>query len=140
MTPTLFGRWQTRLLLLATVGVLVTLPFAIGLMGVASQPLLWVLGYVALFGVVWDVLYTYLQKFRWDRDWPAAFQLLAGIWEAIFIALLIKSIGLPGIPKQTPLTLYLLHYTLVWLAVFTASQTLMRVIFPRSRFRGGQWL
>jgi len=109
-------------------------------MGNEAQPLLWVLGYVALFGIFWDVLYTYLQKFRWDRDWPAAFQLLAGIGEGFFIALIIKLTGLPGIPQQTPLTLYLLHYALVWVAVFTVSQTLMRVLFPRSRFRGGQWL
>jgi len=31
MTPTLFGRWQTRLLLFSTIGVLVTLPFFLGL-------------------------------------------------------------------------------------------------------------
>jgi hypothetical protein len=33
MTPTLFGRWQTRLLLLATLGVLVSLPFVMGWIG-----------------------------------------------------------------------------------------------------------
>jgi hypothetical protein len=33
MTPTLFGRWQTRLFLFATVGVLITLPFYLGIIG-----------------------------------------------------------------------------------------------------------
>lgn len=33
MTPVLFGRWQTRIFLLATVGLLVSLPFALGYLG-----------------------------------------------------------------------------------------------------------
>jgi hypothetical protein len=140
MTPTLLGRWQTRLLLLATLGVLITLLFARGYLGSGSHPIFfWVLGYVALFGIGWDVLYSYLQKFRWDRDWPAAFQVLAGIWEAVFILALFRSIGLPGIAKAMPLGLFWLHYGLVWLSGFLASQVMMRLIFPRWRFRGGQW-
>ena len=94
MTPTLFGRWQTRLLLLATVGVLVSLPFAIGLIGSSPNSVyFWILGYVAIFGLGWDVLYNYLQKSRWDRDWPAAYQLLAGIWELLFVFCGIKLFG-----------------------------------------------
>ncbi len=143
MTPTLFGRWQTRLLLLATVGVLVSIPFSIGLIGAHSGTVyFWILAYVAIFGIGWDVLYDYLQKFRWDRDWPAAFQLLAGIWELFFVFCGIKILGLPiPIPKELlPPSLFLLHYSIVWLAVFIASQSLMRILFPRWRFRGGQWL
>ena len=141
MTPTLLGRWQSRLLLLATVGLSVTLPFSMGFVTPGSHPVfLWVLSYVAAFGMGWDLLYDYLQKFRWDRDWPAVFQLLAGIWEAVFILLLFKTIGLLGIVRTTPLGWFLLHYSLVWLATFTMSQTFLRVVFLRSRFRGGQWL
>jgi hypothetical protein len=141
MTPTLFGRWQTRLLLLATVGVLATLPFSLGIIGPGASPeFFWILGYVALFGVVWDILYNYLQKLRWDRDWPGAFQLLAGIWEAIFIACILVLFGLPNVTRELPLILFIIHYSLVWLSVYLASQTLMRILFPRSRFKGGQWL
>jgi hypothetical protein len=141
MTPTLFGRWQTRLLLLATVGGLVTLPFYLGYIGSgAGLVYFWVLGYVALFGIFWDVVYIYLQKFRWDRDWPAAFQLLAGIWEAVFIISLVKTIGLPAVPKEVTIAGFAFHYSLVWLAVFIASQSIMRILFPFWRFRGGQWL
>ena len=69
MTPTLFGRWQTRLFLLATVGVLVTLPFSMGLIGSGGSPALffWILGYVALFGLGWDVVYDKIKKSLWDR-------------------------------------------------------------------------
>jgi hypothetical protein len=144
MTPTLFGRWQTRLLLLATVGVFVSMPFATGLIGSgASSVYFWILGYVAIFGLGWDVLYNYLQKFRWDRDWPAAYQLLAGIWELVFVYCGVKLFGFLPIPQakdQLSPEVFLLHYSTVWLAVFIVSQSLMRIIFPRWRFRGGQWL
>jgi hypothetical protein len=139
MTSTLFGRWQTRLFLLATVGVLVTLPFSLGIIepnfGTGYYS---ILGYVAIFGCIWDILYNYLQKFRWDRDWPGALQLLAGIWEAVFIAGSVKLAILPGVPSDLPLFWFFLHYSLVWLSVYVASQTIMRILFPRWRFRGGQ--
>ncbi len=140
MTPTLLGRWQTRLLLLATVGLLVTLPFSLGQ---TSSPR-WIyfafLGYVALFGLIWDTLYNYLQKFRWDRDWPGLFQLLAGLWEGLFIGGLAKTVGLPGIsPKLFNLELFIYHYSWVWLTTYLASQSLMRILFPYWRFRGGRW-
>jgi len=142
MTPTLFGRWQTRLLLLATIGVLVTLPFGLGIISPSpSSVYFWVLGYVAIFGMVWDILYNYLQKFRWDRDWPGIFQLLAGIWEGIFLIIIIKIFRLPlsGVSNLN-LGVFIGHYSLVWLGIYLASQTVMRVLFPRWRFRGGQWL
>ena len=141
MTPTLFGRWQTRLLLLATVGSLITLPFAFGIIGSGANSVYFlVLVYIAIFGLVWDIIYNYLQKFRWDRDWPAVYQLIAGIWEGIFL-LLFKSfkLPLPGL-EDLVISSFIFHYSLVWLGIFAASQSLMRILFPRWRFRGGQWL
>ncbi|MEB3282024.1 MAG: hypothetical protein VKK42_24200 [Lyngbya sp.] len=140
MTPTLWGRWQTRIFLLATVGVFVTLPFWMGFIGKPSWIYFALLGYIALFGLVWDTLYIYLQKFRWDRDWPGLFQLLAGIWEGLFVGGLAQTIGLPGIsPQVFHLGLFICHYTGVWLATYLASQTLTRILFPHWRFRGGRW-
>jgi hypothetical protein len=143
MTPTLFGRWQTRLLLLAAVGVIVSLPFAMGLIGSSTNSVyFWILGYVAILGLGWDVLYNYLQKFRWDRDWPAAYQLLAGIWELVFVfcGIMFGFLPIPLPKEELPLAVLLLHYNVVWLAVFISSQSLMRIIFLRWRFRGGEWL
>ncbi|MFB2923490.1 MULTISPECIES: hypothetical protein [Aerosakkonema] len=142
MTPTLFGRWQTRLLLFGTVGLAITLPFALGIIGSgADSAYFWVIGYIAIFGLGWDIVYNYLQKFRWDRDWPGAFQLLAGIWEAIFLILIVKilPLPLPGV-KNIGISQFIGHYSLVWLGVYLASQTIMRILFPHWRFRGGQWL
>jgi hypothetical protein len=140
MTPTLFGRWQTRLLLLATVGVLVTLPFVMAAPDSEKGIYFGVIAYVAIFGIFWDIVYDRIQKYRWDRDWPAVYQLFAGIWEMLFVLCGVKLIGLPAIPKQLPLDKFLLHYSAVWLAVFIASQSVMRILFVRSRFHGGQWL
>lgn len=141
MTPTLLGRWQTRLLLLSTVGVLVSLPFCFGVFGTSpSWIYLWILGYIALLGLVWDWCYISLQNYRWDRDWPGIFQLLAGIWEAGFLMVFAKVLPLPGIaPEGINLQLFIWHYSLVWLGVYTASQTMMRLLFPYWRFRGGRW-
>ncbi|MCT7951315.1 hypothetical protein NG798_16055 [Ancylothrix sp. C2] len=142
MTPTLFGRWQTRLLLLLTVAVLITLPFFWGKVGGKSGPVFYfILVYVAVFGVGWDWVYNYLQKFRWDSDWPAVFQLLAGVWEGVFLGGLFSLFELPGVPRQEfSLGVFIGHYSCVWLGVFIVSQSLMRILFPRWRFKGGQWL
>ncbi|WP_062250542.1 hypothetical protein [Fischerella sp. NIES-3754] len=144
MTPTLLGRWQTRLLLLATVGTFISILFAIGLIG--FQPgiiYFWIIAYVAIFGIFWDIVYDQIQKRRWDRDWPALYQLLAGVWEFVFVVCGVKIIGFLPIPvpkEELPFFLIILHYGMVWLAVFIASQSIMRILFPRWRFHGGQWL
>ncbi len=139
MTPTLLGRWQSRIFLFATVGALFTLPFALGIVGpdASGIPFL-VLFYLALLGLIWDVFYNYLQQFRWDRDWPAVFQLIAGLWEAIFFSYLVEFIDLPGLEPGVPLQWFAIHYSLVWLGMFAATHTLMRILFPYWRFNGGQ--
>lgn len=143
MTPTLFGRWQTRILLLSTIGVFVTLPFSLGILAEPSDNYLAILIWIAILGLGWDVLYDRIQKIRWDRDWPASFQLLAGIWEGFFLLFVLNglNIALPGVASiPIEVSIFIFHYSLVWLTVFIASQSLMRVFFPRWRFRGGKWL
>ena len=120
MTPTLLGRIQTRILLFGSVGAIVSFPFG----GTA----LLVLFFALILGLFWDVLYNLIQKLRWDRDWPAALQLGAGLWEGIVLWVLFQGF------------FSWWHYSLVWLSVFICSQSLMRLMFPRWRFRGGRWL
>lgn len=134
MTPTLLGRWETRLALLATIGLLITLIFAVVF---GSTAFLLVLVYVAVFGLIWDVIYIAMQQLRWDRDWPAAFQIINGITEGIFLYLVIRIAGLPGVPTDLSLGLFIAQYGLVWLAVFLWTQGPMRAIFPFWRFHGG---
>ncbi len=135
MTPTLFGRWQTRLFLLSTVGIIITIPFY--LLFSNNPDFFIVLLSVFLLGLVWDTIYNFLQKLRWDHDWPGTLQLLSGIVEGIVIGVLCKTNILP-VSSFFKLQYFIVHYIIVWLAVYTCSQTVMRVIFPRWRFRGGQ--
>jgi hypothetical protein len=134
MTPTLEGRWQTRIFLLATVGLIITAPFAAV---VGTAPLV-VLAYVATIGLGWDILYTFLQSFRWERDWPPAFAVVAAIAEAALIYLLAVVVGAPGLPRDLSLGLFAAHYTAVWLSVFLFAQFPMRALFPWWRFHGGR--
>lgn len=136
MTPTLFGRWQTRTFLLLTFGALFTLPFMLfyGLTPALILLLVLVLGYG------WDIVYMVIQVGRWDRDWPPAYQFLAGVWEGIFVFLLAHLLGRILAVFSVPLPVFILHYGLVWVVTFLASQSLMRILFPNWRYRGGQWL
>lgn len=134
MTPTLFGRWQSRFFLLGTIGSLTTLLFAVLFRSLIPFILLAV---VMLLGLGWDVVYDRLQKRRWDRDWPPTLQLAAGVAEGMLLAGLLYGARL--LPAPTP-TQFVLHYTAVWLTTFLASQSLMRLLFPRWRYHGGQWI
>ncbi|MBD2188133.1 hypothetical protein [Pseudanabaena mucicola] len=140
MTPTLLGRWQTRILLFGTMGILATIPFSLS----GESRYFLVLIAIAVLGCLWDIAYNQLQKFRWDHDWPASLQLAAGIWEAFFFyfpfRLLINQAFKPDWFSNLPFDKFLLHYASVWLIVFIASQSIMRIIFPRWRFHGGEWL
>jgi hypothetical protein len=135
VTPTLIGRWQTRVLLLATVGVIVSVPF--WLVG-GSVAFFVVLGWIALIGLAWDVLYTILQAFRWERDWPPAFAVVAGIAEAVLVYLLATRLGLAGLPIDLSLGVFAFQYAVVWLATFFFAQGPMRALFPWWRFHGGR--
>jgi hypothetical protein len=138
MTPLLVGRWETRLLLFAIAGSLVTLLYSLpfGFLQVRFI----VLGYVLLFGFVWDALYQFILSYRWDQDWPTFYQVLAGIWEGLFVWLLIKTLHLPGIPANLSAIQFFPHYALVWLSIFVISQGPIRTVFVGWRYRGGQWL
>ena len=147
MTPTLMGRWQTRFLLFGTVGVLVTLIF--GRIYQDHMTLLAVLSYLLLIGFLWDILYNYLQSWRWDQDWPPLFQLFCGIVEGMFIWILMLlweqfhwfgSPHLPCVAPELTFALFVAHYIIVWLMIFVATQGLLRIIFPRWRYHGGQWI
>ncbi len=136
MTPTLFGRWQTRAFLLGFIG----LPITLGFVAWFNSPVpIAVLTLVLVIGFGWDVLYQIIQRRRWDYDWPPNLQLAAGIVEVLFIAFLLYGVRI--LPFRPPLpTGFIVHYWTVWIATFLASQSLMRLIFPRWRFDGGQWL
>jgi hypothetical protein len=138
MTPTLHGRWQTRFFLTVSIGVLIT--FVLGYIVQDLQTVFVVLGYILAFGLVWDVVYYYLQSRRWDHDWTPALYLAGAILETVALLALIRGVELPGIPRDYGVVKFLLQYGTVWVGTMLMMFGPMRVLFPRWRFRGGQLL
>ena len=143
MVTTLNGRIQTRILLLAVVGGLITLIIVPVLPG--SAPLgdkyqngFLVLLSVAVLGVLWELLYHLLMQWRWEKDWPTLFGLVEGIPEGVLIWVLLGAGAIPGIVGKVSGADFLIQFILVWLGVWLAANGPMRVPFIRWRFRGGR--
>jgi hypothetical protein len=143
VVPTLNGRIQTRIFLLAVVGGLITLiivPFLPG-----SAPLgdkyrdgFIVLASVAVLGVLWELLYHLLMQWRWEKDWPTLFGLVEGIPEGALIWILLSVGAIPGIVGKVSGAAFLIQFILVWLGVWLVANGPMRVPFIRWRFQGGR--
>ncbi len=143
MVPTLTGRIQTRIFLLAVVGGLITLiivPFLPG-----SAPLgdkyrdgFLVLLSVAVVGVLWELLYHLLMQWRWEKDWPTLFGLVEGVPEGALIWILLSAGAIPGIAGSVGGVAFLIQFILVWLGVWLVANGPMRVPFIRWRFHGGR--
>jgi hypothetical protein len=138
MTPTLLGRWQIRIFLLATVGLVISLLVGLSIGGKYQVPLLALL-YVLLFGLVWDVIYQLITSYRWDRDWPTSFQVAAGVIEGALVWGLILTKNLPGISEPPPFIVFLIQYGVIWLTIFVLTQGPLRVFWLKWRYQGGQW-
>jgi hypothetical protein len=140
MTFTLFGRWQLRVLLLSTVGLLLTIAIAIKSGAFIAGQTFMTLLYLGIFGVMWDLGYHQLQRLRWDGDWNGLLQMGGAIWEGIFLITVIKIIGLPGIERaEFNLPGFIVFYTILTLFNFLTANSLLRILSPYSRFNGGQW-
>ena len=140
MTLTLFGRWQIRGLLLATVGMLLTIVIAIRLGSAIALPTFLILLYLSLFGLGWDFGYHQLQRFRWDGDWNGLLQFGGAVWEGIFLIFMMKVIGLPGIDRSSfNLPGFIGLDTAFSLLNAIVIHSLLRILSPYSRFNGGQW-
>lgn len=137
MTPTLRGRWQTRLVLNLTVGVVLTALWGGVLREVA--PAFVMLGYMTVLGWVWDVGYNRLQTRRWDHDWPPVLYLVGAGWEMGVLSILMSTLNLPGSAETYGVFPMLGQYSLIGVVSFLLMFGPLRVLFPRWRFRGGQW-
>lgn len=145
MVPTLPGRIQTRLFLLATVGAVVTALIVPVLPGSHTPPLadryqtaFVVLAAVAVLGIGWELLYHGLMQFRWEKDWPSLFGLVTLIPEGLLLWGLLKADLVPGAALTPPTSTFWTHFIVIWLAVWLTANGPMRVPFLRWRFRGGR--
>ncbi len=143
MLPTLWGRIQTRLFLLATVGVFVTLvvtpllPIEASFAGKYRVTFL-VLLTVAALGVIWEGIYHFLMQWRWEKDWPTLFGLATLVPEGLLVWVLLLRGWVPGVDGPVSSFAFWAHFVLVWLAVWAMANGPMRVPFIRWRFRGGR--
>jgi len=143
VVPTLTGRIQTRIFLLAVVGGLITLIIVPILPGSAPlgdkyQDGFLVLLSVAVVGVLWELLYHLLMQWRWEKDWPTLFGLVEGVPEGALIWILLSAGAIPGIAGSVGGAAFLIQFILVWLGVWLVANGPMRVPFIRWRFRGGR--
>jgi hypothetical protein len=143
MVPTLIGRIQTRLVLLAVIGGLVTLVIVPVLPG--SAPIgdkyrdgFLVLITVAVLGVFWELIYHFLMQWRWEKDWPTLFGLVTLIPEGLLVWILLSARAVPGIVGTVGGAAFLIQFLAVWLAVWFVANGPMRVPFIRWRFLGGR--
>jgi hypothetical protein len=143
VVPTLLGRIQTRLFLLIFLGGALTALLAPILpidapVADRYQATFVVLGTVAVLGVGWEFVYHLLMQWRWEKDWPTLFGLLTAVPEGILVWVLAGRGRLPWLPGPVPLSAFLIHFGIVWLAVWLFANGPMRVLFIRWRFHGGR--
>ncbi|RPA65885.1 hypothetical protein EF294_03905 [Gordonia oryzae] len=146
MLPTLWGRIQTRILVLGIVGGIWTLiigpflPDGAGL-GATYAVAFGVLAVVIVLGVAWEFLYHLLQQFRWEKDWPTLFGLLTGINEGVVVWFVVQYVPIvPGGLGPPPAGAYALQFVTTWLVVWVVLNGPLRVIFPHWRFQGGRFV
>ncbi len=143
MLPTLNGRIQTRIFLLVVVGGIWTLLITPVLPETppdlldAYRGTFIVLATVLVLGIGWELVYHFLQQFRWEKDWPTFFGLITAINEGALVYLLIE-LGLVPLLPEVSLAPFLLHFLTVWVVVWLIANGPMRVPFLRWRFRGGR--
>ncbi len=143
MLPTLAGRIQTRIALLAVIGGLVTavlcpvLPVSAPLADRYRNGFV-VLAAVAVLGVGWEFIYHFLMQWRWEKDWPTLFGLVTLVPEGLLLWLLLSAGLVPGIVGTVPAPAFCIQFLAVWLAVWLVANGPMRVPFLRWRFRGGR--
>lgn len=149
MTPTLAGRWQSRLLLFVFIGLPVTLVYAWvqaggDLTNLSRVPFLF-LALLLLVGLVLDPVYYWIQTYRWERDWPFVFQWVA-MWAEFWIVAVLIGIGLAPFleadevfPSEDAFWSTVLHFTLVVIPSFLALLGGLQVFMVRWRFKGGEW-
>jgi hypothetical protein len=150
MLPTLNGRIQTRIFLLATIGSLVTLIMAAILpaggapLRIKYQDAFVVLAAVAVLGIVWECIYHFLMQWRWEKDWPTFFGFITFLNEGIVVYLLARNGVIPGIYGRgadvplVPFWFFWLDFLAVWIVVWLVANGPMRVPFLHWRFFGGR--
>ena len=142
MTPTLLGRLQTRIFLLAVVGSLVALVITpvLPMQAPLSEKyaaMFAVLLIVGVVGLAWELLYHLLQQWRWEKDWPTLFGLVLGVPEGAVAYLVVRS-GVLGATQELSGAAFLVGFSVVWLVTWLFVNGPMRLFTVHWRYRGGR--
>jgi hypothetical protein len=143
VTPTIGGRIQTRIFLIAVIGSIWTLIIGPFLPGMGSLQDVYlatfqVLGIVLALGLVWELIYHGLQQFRWEKDWPIMYGFFTGINEGALAWFLVVQLGLTTVP--VPTSAFLVHFITTWVVTWIFANGPIRVFFIRHRFIGGRFV
>jgi len=147
MTPTLIGRIQSRLVLVAAVGIPVALILGVVLprptdattLGDMYRVFFVALALVAVVGVVWELVWHGLQQLRWEKDWPTLFGLITGVPEGVVVWLLLRA-GVPIDVGAVDGSTFLAMFVITWIAIWLVANGPLQIVFIRWRFRGGRFL
>ena len=139
MLPTLNGRIQTRIFMLATWGALITLVITPILPGDPDHKTTYIiLATVAVLGVIWELIYHGIQQFRWEKDWPTLFGFITCVNEGALIWLLLELEVVPGIDGVPRFSAFLIDFLVIWMVIWLWVNGPMRVPLIRWRFFGGR--
>ena len=148
MTPTLLGRWQSRILLFIFIGLPMTALFTWVVFdliwdgGIRWEVPFIFIGAITVLGLVLDVVYIQIQRFRWDNDWPFAFQFFFSILEFLAVYGLVEAdlLSYVDLPASDGPTIWMAstHFTLVFIPSFLALLGGIQIFFIRWRFKGGE--
>ncbi|MHB8341047.1 MAG: hypothetical protein ACYDB7_07715 [Mycobacteriales bacterium] len=142
MTPTLFGRLQTRLFIVLVIGGVWTaiitpaVPMNIPL-GPRYKATYGVLVIIAVVGLGWELLYHLLQQWRWEKDWPTMFGLLLGVPEGV-VAYLVSRSGVLSWTKGIGGPAFLVAFGTTWIVTWLFVNGPMRTLSVHWRYRGGR--
>jgi hypothetical protein len=139
MLPTLNGRIQTRIFMLATWGALITLLITPILPNDPDYKTTYIiLATVAVLGVGWEIIYHLVQQFRWEKDWPTLFGFITCVNEGALIWFLLELEAIPGIDGEVPFSTFVIDFMVIWVVIWLWVNGPMRVPLIRWRFFGGR--
>ena len=146
MTPTLLGRIQTRLLLFVFVGLPVTYLFSWYWFGLDSRffniPFK-VLFMMFLIGIVLDPIYILIQGFRWDHDWPFAFQAIFTCVEFLLVLglaelSLFSFLNFSAFQSWAVFQIFATHFLILLVLSLAFLLGGLQIFLIRWRFKGGE--
>ena len=148
MIPSLMGRLQTRIFLYLFVGWPVTFIFAWwntgDLWGDNVSVFFLILTTILILGLILDPIYIWIQHFRWERDWPFAFQFFFSWIEFGIVVFLIRAQYLPWFSDNLfqdsgEIWTAVYHFSWVFFPSFLLLLGGMQLFFIRWRFKAAEF-